>query len=134
MCRWIRAARLTKHGENGRVLGDGAAAAVIARIIPSDTTISSVHHEHTDPPWEAQGLKMDCNNPKAGRDRELHVLFFFFFFQTRLLSYFSRSASNFRFNRTLPAVSPTNFRPRAIFQIPPEFAHEMNSARSFHLT
>ena len=100
------------------------------------------YHEHTDPhgkrrdwKWTAITLK-----PAATASYTFFFLlffslfsFFFFFFQTRLLSYFSRSASNFRFNRTLPAVSPTNFRPRAIFQIPVEFAREMNSTRSFPL-
>lgn len=40
-----------------------------------DTTVSSIFaYEHTEPHGgSARGLKMDCNNPKAGRDRELRV-------------------------------------------------------------
>lgn len=75
VCRWIRTASATEHGfgkwksfvEPQQQLLHGSAT--------PDTTVSSIFaYEHTEPHGgSARGLKMDCNNPKAGRDRELRV-------------------------------------------------------------
>ena len=62
-------------------------------------------------------LKMDCNNPKASRDRELRV-----FPNPVSLLLFAVRFEFPAFNRTLAAVSPSNFRQRAILRIPCEFA------------
>lgn len=94
-----------------------------------DTTIFeySRTNTHHGPPMGRQGgrrLKMDCNNPKASRDRELRV-----FSNSVSLLLFAVRFEFPAFNRTLAAVSQPNFRQRAILRIPCEFAG-MNCSRS----
>ena len=92
-----------------------------------DFRVFAHEHTHHGPPTGGGGsrrLKMDCNNPKASRDRELRV-----FPNPVSLLLFAVRFEFPAFNRTLAAVSPPNFRQRAILRIPCEFAG-MNCSRS----